>query len=153
MAKKWMKFNCICGVENWIYEDPNSFSTEELIIYCYDCGHVYGAAAEEKIDDMGESCCVCIPFTGPERFQTNGPKGDPSMPNQVQWESDGKQLTREVYMKKNKYDPWTVWCRIPKNRNSPHCANWDKRCVGHTRDDAINSPAWKPPREKTHIDY
>jgi len=146
MGKIWMKFICEkCGLENWIFEDPNSFNKEELIIYCYDCGKVQGIAQSMQKDDKGESCCNCIPFTGTEQG-TNGPHGNCPPDNSTIWATvDGKMLTRTQFMKKYGQDPWTDWCK--KHPDSPFCVGFEDRCKNHKKPRPSPGPDYIPQTE------
>ena len=129
MAKKWMKFDCRnqgCGLENWIFEDPESFSREKIILSCCECGAVLGWVKSVEEDDNGQSCCTCIKFNGTEKG-TNGPHGACPMDDSTLWATfDGKMLSRNDFMLKFGKDPWVDWCK--KHPDSPFCEGFKERC-------------------------
>ena len=124
MAEAWLKFQCSnCNKENWINEDPDKLIKERALIYCCNCGHVYGHADSSNRIDNRSSWLVCLPFEGFERKHTRGPVGPgETMTGETRWgTADGsgpvQGLPRDAYMEKYGIDAWTSWCsRFPDKK-------------------------------------
>jgi len=126
MAKKWLKFDCEnCHKENWIHEDVESLKQGEIIVYCCDCGYVYGQADSAKDINKEKAWLICLPFTGFERKRCRGLVGpDRPMTAETRWsagDQSGQGVTRTQYMKDYGFDPWTTWCELKHNLDKKIC--------------------------------
>jgi hypothetical protein len=95
------------------------------LFYCCWCGKVYSGTHNKK---ENESWLTCIAFKGLEASSTNGPQESTQTGETLWADTDGNHLTRQKYAWTYGWDPKTIWCNDPRNRNKELCKNFENRC-------------------------
>lgn len=138
MEAKW---DCkSCRHENWVSYSPDEL--EGKIYACCNCGKVHGnfKIIKKEIKDKLD----CIPYKGIGSTSTRGPVTDAQTGETFWGDPQGnKNLTREQFAVNFGWDPWTIWCKLPKNQNNPVCAGFANRCK-KTTTDPIHPPPSDP---------
>jgi hypothetical protein len=114
-----------CQQSNWVSYIPEELNSK--IYACCNCGKVH--CGFKISDKKRRGWLECIAFKGlgstlPAGHTVNGETGE------VHWNdpNNGSILTKEEFALKYGWDPWTIWCRLPRNRDDPICKGYDDRC-------------------------
>lgn len=117
------KWKCSsCQTENWFSYNPKEL--DKIINFCCECGKAHRFSTEDKKSGW----LNCEPYTGMGSISPSGVIVSSS--GETLWAdpNNGNRLTRDQFIKTCGWDPWTTWCRLPRNRTHPICKGYENRC-------------------------